>query len=485
MSAVHPVHPGNPVRAAHGRSASRWSRWRALLPIVLAIAVLGASVTPPPGNVIRVKGVAGDTVVSLVPSDGGGLLRLDLMARLLGGDLADSGGGRWRLTLYGTALDLHVGVPFAAYNGFVLPLHEAVQSVGGAPHAPLQLFSEIVPRFGIGILWDRSRWELRLFQGIARGQATQREGILRDVPQTPVATVANSSSAPPPTRSAPTPAVSSAAAASKSTGPAPTPAATSSAAAAKPAGPPPTPGMSRRYTVAIDAGHGGRDPGNLGVVIGNQRVTEAMLTLPIALKLELELKNRGVDVVMTRKRDTLVARDDRGPIANASKADLFMSLHTNAANPAWKNGSAVRGFETYFLSTARTEDERRVANMENDVVRFETETPAEKGDPLSLILLDMAQNEHLRESSDLAQVVQDQLAKYHPGPNRGVKQAGFAVLARSYMPAVLVEIGFGTNLQDARWMASAEGQRSIATALADAVLEYLAHYERRTRGAVR
>jgi N-acetylmuramoyl-L-alanine amidase len=444
---------------------------RALLPLLAAVTLAGAAIAPPPGNVIRVKGVAGDTVISLVSSDGGGLVRLDLMARLLGGTVADSGAGRWRLSLYGTVLDLQVGVPFAAYNGFVLPLHEAVRSIDGAPHAPLQLFSEIVPRFGIGILWDRSRWELRLFQGIARGQAAPRAAILREVPQTPVATVANASSAAP----------GLATTAPRATPPSPA----TNASRATPPGPPPTPGMSRRYTVAIDAGHGGRDPGNLGVVLGGRRVTEAMLTLPIALKLELELRNRGVDVVMTRKRDSLVARDDRGPIANASKADLFMSLHTNAANPAWKNGSAVRGFETYFLSTARTEDERRVAAMENDVVRFETESEAAKGDPLSFILNDMAQNEHLRESADLAQVVQSSLARRHPGPNRGVKQAGFAVLARSFMPAVLVEIGFGTNVHDARWMASAEGQRDIAVSLADAVMEYLEHYERRTRGAVR
>jgi len=457
------------------------------LMLLAAVALAGTTLAPPPGNVIRVKGVAGDTVVSLVSSEGGGLVRLDLMARLLGGEVADSGAGRWRLTLYGTALDLQVGVPFAAYNGYVLPLHEAVRSIDGAPHAPLQLFSEIVPRFGIGILWDRSRWELRLFQGIARGQATQREGILREVSQTPVATVANASTAPPAvTTSSP---AASRASSSAGSNAASTNASTSAARPAqpapKPAGPTPTPGLSRRYTVAVDAGHGGRDPGNPGVVLGGRRVTEAMLTLPIALKLELELRNRGVDVVMTRKRDSLVARDDRGPIANASKADLFVSLHTNAANPAWKNGSAVRGFETYFLSTARTEDERRVAAMENDVVRFETESETEKGDPLSFILNDMAQNEHLRESADLAQVVQSSLARRHPGPNRGVKQAGFAVLARSFMPAVLVEIGFGTNVEDARWMASAEGQRDIAVSLADAVMEYLEHYERRTRGAVR
>jgi N-acetylmuramoyl-L-alanine amidase len=237
--------------------------------------------------------------------------------------------------------------------------------------------------------------------------------------------------------------------------------------------------------VAVDAGHGGVDPGNPGVVINGRRLNEARLTLQMALKLEAELERRGIGVVQTRRRDTLIALHERGPIANARQADLFVSLHTNAANPNWRNGSAVRGVETYFLSTARTEDERRVASMENDVVRFETETETEKGDPLSFILNDMAQNEHLRESSDLAQLVQGRLRAVHPGPNRGVKQAGFSVLMRAYMPAILVEVGFGTNLADARWMASDEGQRDIAGSIADAVLEYLQHYERRTRTAVR
>lgn len=484
------MNPTHIVQGVRGAWARRRGLRRTLLPMLAAVALGAASAAPPPGNVIRVKGVAGDTVIALRPSEGGGLVQLDLMARLLGGTLADSGSGRWRLTLYGTALDLQVGVPFAAYNGFVLPLHEAVQSIDGAPHAPLQLFSEIVPRFGIGILWDRSRWELRLFQGIARGQEAQRPGILREV--TPVATVANAGRAVPSPASAPPRAEATRPATAPTAAPdvPRTPAVTSSPPPAitpkpEPTGPPPSKGLSRRYTIAVDAGHGGVDPGNLGSIVGGVRAIESKLTLPMALKLEHELKARGLDVVMTRRRDTLIARDERGPIANGLKADLFVSLHTNAANPNWKNGSAVRGVETYFLSTARTEDERRVAAMENDVVRFETSAEAAKGDPLSFILNDLAQNEHLRESSDLAQVIQASLAKKHPGPNRGVKQAGFAVLATAYMPAVLVEVGFGTNPADARWMSSAAGQRDIAVALADGIMEYLEHYERRTRGTIR
>jgi len=455
---------------------------RALTLLTLAVALLGATRLPvdaPPGNVIRVKGVAGDTVLALLPSEGGGLVPLNVMARLLGGALDSAAGGRWRLRLAETALEFQNGSSFVSYNGFTLPMIEDVRVANGAPHVPLQLFSEIIPRFSIGILWDRSRWEVRLFQGLARrAEPIPRVG---EPPATPVSTVANAAPGPvaamPSGGAASAPSVVTAAA----TG-APTSARATPPTPVRAAGPA---GLSRRYTVAVDAGHGGVDPGNPGVVINGRRLNEARLTLQMALKLEAELEKRGISVVQTRRRDTLIALHERGPIANARQADLFVSLHTNAANPQWRNGSSVRGVETYFLSTARTEDERRVAAMENDVVRFETETETEKGDPLSFILNDMAQNEHLRESSDLAQLVQGRLRAVHPGPNRGVKQAGFSVLMRAYMPAILVEVGFGTNIEDARWMASEAGQRDIAVSIADAVLEYLQHYERRTRTAVR
>jgi N-acetylmuramoyl-L-alanine amidase len=97
----------------------------------------------------------------------------------------------------------------------------------------------------------------------------------------------------------------------------------------------------------------------------------------------------------------------------------------------------------------------------------------------------MARNEHLRESSDLAAVVQRHLATIHPGPDRGVKQGGLIVLNTSYMPAVLVEIGFGTNPAEARWMLSEKGQEDAAKAIAAAASEYVHQYDRRTRTARR
>jgi len=445
-----------------------------LLPLALAVT-LGAARQSSPLSVsdaIRVRGVGADTAIAVRPSEAGGLVRADVMARLLGGALDSLSPGAWRLTLYGASIELYEGLAFAGYNGFVLPLLEPTQRVDGAPFVTLQLFSEIIPRFGIGVQWDRALGEVRLLQAVTRAEA--------EPPPTPPVTPATTVSA------TATPAAATTAPAPLATTAPRAPVVPSSAVTAEPAVPTrPAGALSRRYVVAVDAGHGGADPGNPGVVINGRRVNESRLTLAMALEVEKALRAKGIGVVMTRRTDTLVARDDRGPIANNRKADLFVSIHTNAANPSWRNGAAVRGFETYFLSTARTEDERRVANMENDVVRFETETHVSEGDPLQFILNDLAQNEHLRESADLAQVMQLRLSESHPGPNRGVKQAGFAVLASAYMPAVLIEVGFGTNAAEARWMASVAGQRAIAQLIADGIYEYLQHYERRARSSIR
>src|SRR6185295_13674077 len=206
---------------------------------------------------------------------------------------------------------------------------------------------------------------------------------------------------------------------------------------------------------------------------------EKDITLQVALKLGEALRQRGVDVVYTRTRDTLIALSDRGKIANQSNGDVFISIHVNAANPNWRDPSSARGFETYFLAEAKTEDARRVEEMENESVRFEATDNVASDDPLNFILSDMKQNEHLRESSDLADIVQKNLASIHPGPSRGVKQAGFRVLVTAFMPAVLVELGFGTNAAEAEFLASPTQQRAMARALADATTEYLARYQRR------
>jgi N-acetylmuramoyl-L-alanine amidase len=211
-------------------------------------------------------------------------------------------------------------------------------------------------------------------------------------------------------------------------------------------------------------------------------IYEKDVTLAVARKLGAELTARGVRVVYTRTTDTLIALSDRGRIANQAGGDIFISVHVNAANLGWKEPAAARGFETYFLAEAKTEDARRVEQMENESVRFETGAKVSKDDALSYILSDMKQNEHLRESSELAELVEQRLAGMHPGPDRGVKQAGFRVLVTAFMPAVLVEIGFGTNAAEAAYLNDPRRQAAIASVIADAAQEYLRRYERRVGG---
>jgi len=237
----------------------------------------------------------------------------------------------------------------------------------------------------------------------------------------------------------------------------------------------------QRPRVVVDAGHGGRDP---GAPLRGTSLREKDVALSVALQLGGILKERGVDVIYTRTRDTLIALDDRGRMANEARGDLFISVHVNAANPKWKDPGAARGFETYFLAAAKTDDAKRVEEMENESVRFETEVEVPTGDPLSFILSDMMQNEHLRESADLADIVQRHLRGVHRGPDRGVKQAGFRVLNNAFMPAVLVELGFGTNSDEAAFLTTTARQRALAVAVADATMEFLDRHRARVNGGM-
>jgi len=248
--------------------------------------------------------------------------------------------------------------------------------------------------------------------------------------------------------------------------------------------PPPAPekllpnGLRPGHSVTIDPGHGGIDPGNPGVFFP-RGTREKDVTLQIGLLLRNELKRRGVGVQMTRTSDTLIALGDRGSYCTES-CDLFVSLHVNslARRPGYTD---IRGFETYFLAEARTEDAARVAQMENEAVRFETGSQAaESGVGLDFILKDLQLNEHLRESARAAELVQRRLRGVHTGENRGVKQAGFMVLTTARRPAILVELGYSTNPEDGRFLTSHASQKAIASALADAIVEYLLEYQRKT-----
>lgn len=231
--------------------------------------------------------------------------------------------------------------------------------------------------------------------------------------------------------------------------------------------------------VIIDAGHGGEDEGALGP----GGVREKDVTLAIALRLASQLQQRpGYEVHLLRSTDTLIALFDRPKIANRLKdgrpRSLFISIHANSVSDR-----RVHGFETFFLSEARTADERAVAERENAAAHYDGPEAAQNADELEFILSNLRDEFYVRASHDLARTVQDGLAGFHSGPNRGVKQGAFVVLIGAFMPAVLVETAFVSNPQEARLLTSSRFQQKIAYALSDAVHEFFEEHEAVWRAA--
>ncbi|MBI3792398.1 MAG: N-acetylmuramoyl-L-alanine amidase [Gemmatimonadetes bacterium] len=427
-----------------------------ILALALAALVQGAPRGEPPVT-LRVVSRERTVSVPVVRLDGLPGVRADDLLPALGARLSRVDDGRWTIAMPGLTLDVRDGMPFAGTLAGTVPLAAPPRVVAGVLVLPLALATELIPRLADGVRYDAVRGELAM-PGAAFGRAVADGG------SSTVFARASRGGGGEPALSRP------------AVGEAPTPG--PRAVPRRPAGGKARTSTERRIVV-VDAGHGGPDRGMHGPIGGSFTIDEKDITLAVARRLADALRDRGVDVVLTRDRDTLIALSDRGRIANRVRGDLFLSIHVNAANPRWRDPGAARGFETYFLAEAKTEDDRRVERMENEAVRFETGAEAPKNDPLAFIINDMAQNEHLRESSDLAATVQRALGGMHPGPSRGVKQAGFRVLVTAYMPAVLIEIGFGTNPAEAAWMRDGARQGQIATSIADAAIEYLGRYERR------
>jgi N-acetylmuramoyl-L-alanine amidase len=394
---------------------------------------------------------AGDrlrTSATVPHPDGGVALRADALAEALGGRVIAPrlGVGAYRLQVGTTGVDLVAGSALAVVADDTIPLRAGVYRQSGQLYVPIALATEVLPRIGADALFDPVKAELRQLSTVTatRGAPPPVSRVRAEAAQMPAlpAPIDNVRNAPATRRAA-----------------------------------------LRQRIVVVDAGHGGPDNGMSGPIGVPQKVYEKNITLSFAKLLRAALEQREIHVVMTRTTDTLIALGDRGRIANQAKADLFLSVHVNAANPQWNNPGGARGYETYFLAEAKTEDERRVAAMENEAIRFETSEDVRRDDPLGFIMRDMAQNEHLRESGRLAQIIQSGMQQVHPGPNRGVKQAGFVVLVRAFMPAVLVELGFGSNKLESQYMTDPEKQRQLATTLADAVVRYLEQYERKVGGS--
>lgn len=235
------------------------------------------------------------------------------------------------------------------------------------------------------------------------------------------------------------------------------------------------------FVVVIDAGHGGKDPGAIGKVI-----KEKTINLAVALKLGALISANHSDtrVIYTRKNDIFVELDERAAIANKAKADLFISIHTNAARTR-----SARGTETYTLGLARSEENLEVAKRENSAILLEDnyQEKYEGFDPNSTesyIIFEFIHNKHLEQSINLASGIQKEFCNTAKRTDRGVRQAGFLVLRKTSMPSVLVELGYISNAEEEKYLASANGQQTLANSIYKAFRSLKRSYDKRNGASV-
>jgi len=227
--------------------------------------------------------------------------------------------------------------------------------------------------------------------------------------------------------------------------------------------------------IVIDAGHGGKDPGCIGVV----GTREKNITLDVALKLGHLIENnfKGVKVIYTRSSDTFVELYKRTKIANEAGGKLFISIHCNSLA---HKPSRMNGFEIYLLRPGRTEDAVTVASRENSVIQLE-EGYKERYQDLTeekFIIVTMAQSAYMKQSEQFAESAIGSMAKRLRIKNSGVKQAGFQVLVGASMPNVLVELGYLSNREEEQLLRTENGQDRIADALFRGVKDYKTKYEK-------
>jgi N-acetylmuramoyl-L-alanine amidase len=228
-----------------------------------------------------------------------------------------------------------------------------------------------------------------------------------------------------------------------------------------------SPGRTARIqTVVIDPGHGGMEAGAKGK-FGN---LEKDITLAISLKLKAQIeRNLGLSVVLTRDRDVDVTNENRAAVANNHKAGLFISIHANGAVQRKAGGS-----ETFFLSVNATDEEtRRLAYLENNSSDLQNRIDPSSDDDLMMILWDMAQTAYIKQSSRLAELVQEELDAMLGTRNRGIKQAPFKVLTGVACPAILVEAAFISNPDEERKLASPAFQEKVAEAIYRGLARYI------------
>ncbi|WP_299120360.1 N-acetylmuramoyl-L-alanine amidase [uncultured Tenacibaculum sp.] len=223
----------------------------------------------------------------------------------------------------------------------------------------------------------------------------------------------------------------------------------------------------KKYTVVLDAGHGGKDSGNIG-----NGYREKKIALRVALDVGKELLTaKDVNVVYTRKTDVFVELHNRAKIANTKKADLFVSIHCDAFTKEHPHGAS-----TFVLGLNGNKENLEISKRENAVILLEDNYKQnynyDPNSPESVIGLSVLQEGNLDNSLNIAGMIQDNFVSLRRN-NRRVKQANFLVLRETVMPSVLVELGFLTNVKEGRFLNTRSGQIKMAKAIAEAIKKYI------------
>lgn len=221
------------------------------------------------------------------------------------------------------------------------------------------------------------------------------------------------------------------------------------------------------FTVVLDAGHGGKDSGNRG-----NQYYEKHIALTVTLKIGAILKkNPDINIIYTRKSDVFIPLNKRADIANSAKADLFVSIHCDA------HTSNAYGAGTFVLGLHENDRNFRIAQKENSVIFLEEDYEKnyygfDPNNPESVISLVLMQETYLDQSIQAANTIQQSFVRNLKRKNRTVKQAGFLVLRNTYMPSVLVELGFLTNKIEGAYLNSKKGQNEMSESIAKAIVSY-------------
>lgn len=237
--------------------------------------------------------------------------------------------------------------------------------------------------------------------------------------------------------------------------------------------------QSRKFTVVIDPGHGGKDPGAVG---SSSREKDIVLSVGLKLGKLIENNHPDVTVLYTRDKDLFVPLNQRASIANKAHADLFISIHCNALD---RRRTSPQGVETFVLGLHRSNDNLDVAKAENAVIMYEEDYSVKyegfnPNEPESYIIFEFMANEFLGQSVQFASLIQNQLVTNSKRINRNVRQAGFLVLREVGMPSILVELGYISNQQEEKYLKSNSGQTSLANSIYNGFREYKREHDKKS-----